>query len=113
MTNIFDNIPQNAPEEIFETLLTSPPIRIERIVSNGQATPEGDWYDQNEHEWILVLQGNAALRFENEAEDRVLASGDYLNIPAHVRHRVQWTSADEPTIWLAIFYMECNCEPDA
>ncbi len=102
--NIFKDIPQNATEELFETLLQSPNIRIERIVSNEQATPHNEWYDQDEGEWILLLQGRAALRFEDETEVRVLERGDYLNIPAHVRHRVEWTSAEEPTVWLAVFY---------
>lgn len=102
--NIFDNIPRNAPEEIFETLLKSPAVRIERIVSSGQATPQNQWFDQTENEWILLLRGRAALRFEGETEDRVLESGDHLDIPAHLRHRVEWTSTDEPTIWLAVFY---------
>ena len=102
--NIFDNIPQNAPDEIFETILQSSSIRIERIISSGQATPENEWFDQSENEWVLLLRGRAALRFEDETEDRVLETGDYLNIPAHARHRVEWTSAEEPTIWLAVFY---------
>lgn len=105
--NIFDNIAQNAPDEIFETILQSPNVRIERIVSTGQATPKNEWYDQSENEWILLLRGRAALRFENETEDRVLDVGDCLNIAAHVRHRVQWTS-EEPTVWLAVFYNEGN-----
>lgn len=102
--NIFNNIPQTAPDEIFETLLQSPNVRIERIVSNGQATPENEWFDQMENEWILLLRGRAALLFEGETEDRVLETGDYLDIPAHVRHRVEWTSEEKPTIWLAVFY---------
>lgn len=102
--NIFDNIPQTAPAEIFETILPTPNVRIERIVSTGQKTPNGEWFDQSENEWILLLQGRAALRFEDESEDRVLDVGDYLEIPSHVRHRVNWTSDAEPTIWLAVFY---------
>ena len=102
--NIYDNIPQNAPDEIIEIILQSPNIRVERIVSHGQSTPQNEWDDQDEHEWILLLQGRAALRFAGETEDRVLERGDYLNIPAYVRHRVEWTSKDEPTIWLAVFY---------
>lgn len=102
--NIFDNIAQSAPDEIMETLLQSAHIRIERIVSTGQATPENDWYDQEENEWILLLRGRAALRFADETENRVLETGDYLDIPAHVRHRVEWTSEEEPTVWLAVFY---------
>jgi cupin 2 domain-containing protein len=102
--NIFDSISRSAPDEMVETLLQSSHIRIERIVSTGQATPHNQWYDQTENEWILLLRGRAALRFEGESGNRVLETGDYLDIPAHLRHRVEWTSADEPTIWLAVFY---------
>jgi cupin 2 domain-containing protein len=102
--NLFHNIPAHAPDEIFETILQSPHVRIERIVSTGQSTPEGEWYDQEQHEWILLVQGHAALRFEEEPEERVLVAGNCLNIAAHVRHRVTWTSRDEPTVWLAVFY---------
>ena len=92
-------------QEIFETLLHTENVRVERIVSDGQSSPDDCWYDQDENEWVLILQGRAALRFENESEDRVLDVGDYLEIKAHVRHRVIWTSKDEPTIWLAVFYL--------
>ena len=102
--NFFDNIPAHAPDEIFETILQTENVRIERIVSTGQNSPDDFWYDQDENEWILILQGRAALRFEGEGEDRVLDVGDCLDIAAHVRHRVVWTSADEPTVWLAVFY---------
>lgn len=79
-------------------------LRIERIVSTGQASPPGFWYDQEEHEWVLLLAGRAGLRFEDEDEERELVPGDPVLIPAHARHRVEWTADDEPTIWLAIFY---------
>lgn len=102
--NIFDNINRDAPDEIFETILQTENVRIERIVSTGQNSPDDFWYDQDENEWILILQGRAALRFKDESEDRVLEVGDYVHIAAQVRHRVIWTSADEPTIWLAVFY---------
>ena len=103
--NFFANIPNDAPNEIFETHLQASNVRIERIISTGQSTPEGKWYDQEQHEWILLLQGRAALRFEEESDYRVLEVGDCLNIAAHVRHRVEWTSREGPTVWLAIF---CN-----
>ena len=102
--NIFDNINRDAPDEIFETILQTENVRIERIVSTGQNSPDDFWYDQDENEWILILQGRAALRFEGETEDRVLEVGDCVHIAPQVRHRVVWTSADEPTIWLAVFY---------
>lgn len=103
--NIFD-IKRDATEELFETLLQNDNVRIERIVSTGQSSPPDFWYDQDENEWILIVQGRAALRFESESEDRVLVVGDYLHIAAHVRHRVVWTDENEPTIWLAVFYNE-------
>ena len=79
-------------------------LRIERIVSTGQASPPGFWYDQDEHEWVLLLAGGAGLLFEGEASPRRLEPGDQVLIPAHVKHRVEWTADDEHTIWLAVFY---------
>jgi cupin 2 domain-containing protein len=77
-------------------------VRIERIVSCGHASPEGFWYDQTQHEWIVVLKGAAKLRFEDGMVD--LRPGDFVNIPSHKRHRVEWTTPDETTIWLAVYY---------
>jgi cupin 2 domain-containing protein len=102
MSNLFSNIPSNLPEELIETLIQSDGVRIERIVSHGHASPEGFWYDQDEHEWVMVLQGAARLQLEDRTID--LGPGDYINLPAHTKHRVQWTTTDQPTIWLAIFY---------
>jgi cupin 2 domain-containing protein len=92
------------PDEHFETLLHSGSVRIERIVSHGHASPPGFWYDQAEHEWVMVLQGQAGLRFEGDDQPVVLKPGDFVNIPAHRRHRVEWTTTEEPTIWLAVHY---------
>lgn len=94
----------NAPER-FDALVTRPGVRIERIVSTGQASPPGFWYDQPQHEWVAVLTGAAGLAFE-DAPDQVvtLRSGDCLEIAAHRRHRVAWTAAGEVTVWLAVFY---------
>ncbi len=92
----------NPPEEQSREILARPGLRIERIVSMGQASPPGFWYDQTWDEWVAVLSGEARLRFEDEAEARLLAPGDHVFIPAHVRHRVDWTSVDRPTVWLAI-----------
>lgn len=100
--NLFDNLPSNLPEELFNTLLDTGNVRIERIVSQGHASPEGFWYDQDEHEWVVVLRGAARLSVEGEIKE--LKQGDFLNIPAHQKHRVEWTTPDEPTIWLAVFY---------
>src|ERR1022692_5031548 len=101
-TNLFGNLPQPLPAEVVQTLLTAANVRIERIVSHGHASPEGFWYDQDQHEWVVVLKGAARLRFEDGAVE--MKAGDFVNIPAHRKHRVEWTTPDEPTIWLAVFY---------
>jgi cupin 2 domain-containing protein len=100
--NIFGRIPPCVPAELFETLARKGAVRIERILSRGQATPEGEWYDQDQDEWVLLLAGSAELLFEGEPEPRRLMAGDYLMIPAHRRHRVSRTSPVETTIWLAV-----------
>jgi cupin 2 domain-containing protein len=102
MSNLFSHIPSNLPAELMETLIQSDGVRVERIVSHGHASPEGFWYDQDEHEWVMVLQGSARLQLEDRTID--LGPGDYINLPAHTKHRVQWATNDQPTIWLAIFY---------
>jgi len=104
--NLFSRIPPRLSEEIFETLLETSGFRLERIISEGQATPPGQWYDQDTREWVVLLRGSAGLRFENEGELRVLRPGDYVHIEAHERHRVEWTDPQEKTIWLAIHYRE-------
>jgi cupin 2 domain-containing protein len=103
LTNLFTAIPEALPEELIQTLLSAPSVRIERIVSRGHASPEGFWYDQEEHEWVLLLTGAARLGFEGE-EPIDLRPGAFVNIPAHRRHRIEWTEPSEPTIWLAIHY---------
>jgi cupin 2 domain-containing protein len=90
-------------QEIVDILLERPGIRIERIVSTGQATAQGQWYDQDRDEWVLVVAGAARLRIEGEDEDRELGAGDFIMLPVHCRHRVTWTQESPPTIWLAIF----------
>ena len=92
------------PDEVVDLLVERPGLRIERIVSTGQATPEGQWYDQDTDEWVLVVYGTARLRIEGEREDRVLSEGDWILLPAHCRHRVTWTRAEPPTVWLAIHF---------
>jgi cupin 2 domain-containing protein len=104
MANLFESIPAALPQEMVETILQSPVWRLERIVSRGQATPPGEWYDQEDHEWVVLLTGGAGLKFEDEPAPRVLHPGDYLLIPAHRRHRVEWTDRDEPTVWLALHF---------
>ena len=99
--NILADIPANADHELFNVLLEKPHCRIERIVSYGQSSPEGFWYEQPQDEWVMVLQGEAELDVSGEIVQ--LAPGDHLLIPAGVRHRVIRTSVDVPTIWLAVF----------
>ena len=103
-TNLFTGLPANLPDELLTTLLKAANILIERIVSHGHSSPEGFWYDQDEHEWVIVLKGAARLRFEDNMME--LKSGDFVNISAHKKHRVEWTTPDEPTIWLAVFYRD-------
>ena len=103
MNNIFSSVPDTIDKEIFEDLLTKDSVRIERIISKGQSSPEYGWYDQEEHEWVIVLKGAGIISFE-DGRDVKLCKGDFLNIPAHTKHRVKWTDPESPTIWLAIFY---------
>jgi len=97
-------IPDNLSEEFTEILDGAGAVRIERIVSRGQSSPEGFWYDQDEAEFVLLLRGSAGLRLAGREEILTLQPGDYLAIPAHVRHRVEWTDGAEETVWLAVFY---------
>lgn len=105
LANLFDELPEApAATEQFAELLACPGLRIERIVSTGQASPPDFWYDQPEGEWVLLLQGEAKLRFADEATARHLKTGDFLDIAPHRRHRVDWTPTDQTTVWLALFY---------
>ena len=101
--NVFDSLPKAADRELVEALVDDPAVRIERIVSTGQVTPEGSWYDQTEDEFVLLLCGAAVLHFEADDRRVTLAAGDWVEIPAHVRHRVDWTDPKTPTVWLAVF----------
>jgi cupin 2 domain-containing protein len=102
--NLFANLAVSRDAEQFTGLLATPGLRLERIVSLGQATPPGEWLDQARAEWAILLRGAAKLLFEGESSARDLTPGDYVIIPAHCRHRVEWTTPDEPTIWLALHY---------
>ena len=102
--NLFSSLPTGRDGEQTTELVADANVRIERIVSTGQASPPGFWYDQDWAEWVLVLSGSAGLLFEGEAEPRGLRPGDYLLIPAHRRHRVAWTDTEHPTVWLAVHY---------
>lgn len=100
--NFFSDIPEFLSEELMQTITSSAEMRIERIVSQGQNSPENFWYDQPENEWVIVLAGSAVLEFVDK--EIILCMGDYLLIPAHKKHRVKWTDPDQQTIWLAVFY---------
>jgi cupin 2 domain-containing protein len=102
--NIFDEIPAALPEELLTDLLRTSNVRIERIVSHGQSSPEGFWQDQSQNEWVILVKGAARILFEDEAEAVELEQGSYLNIPAHRKHRVEWTDPKQKTVWLAIHY---------
>ena len=103
--NLFAAMPQGFDDEVFEELASAESVRIERILSRGHASPADSWYDQDEHEWVAVLQGEATLEFEDGQQFR-LGVGEYVLIPAHVRHRVAWTEPDRVTVWLAVFYTD-------
>jgi len=102
--NLFDDLPAQLPAELVQSLLSARSLRVERIISHGHASPNGSWYDQPEHEFVVVLRGAAQLRFEEGLLD--LTAGSFINIPAHKRHRVEWTDPDQPTIWLAVHYCD-------
>lgn len=103
MNNLFAGLPATpGGEELFQTLLQRPGLKIERIVSFGHASPPGFWYDQPQLEWVVLLSGSAVLRFEDETETRPLQPGDFVVITPHRRHRVEATSATGPSVWLAI-----------
>ncbi|AFK56610.1 cupin domain-containing protein [Tistrella mobilis] len=101
MPNLLSPLPPRSIDEAFTEILTRPGIRIERIVSWGQATPEGEWYDQGWDEWVLLLTGSAGLLIEGQGET-VLGPGDHVMLPARLRHRVSWTDDHQPTVWLAV-----------
>jgi len=102
--NIFSEIPDSPIDEIFEILLISDHFKLERIISSGQATPPGEWYDQDMNEWVILLSGSAGLLFEGEEEVIIMHPGEYVHIPAHKRHRIEWTDPEQKTVWLALHY---------
>jgi len=106
MENIFKHIPSNLPDELMEKIAgdAEKGIIIERIISRGQASPPGFWYDQGKNEFVIVLKGKAGLIFKDRNGIFELSPGDYLEIPAHTLHRVEWTSDEEDTVWLAVHY---------
>jgi cupin 2 domain-containing protein len=104
MKNLLKNIPQSLPDELFETLVKTDAIHIERIISKGHSSPEKSWYDPDQNEWVLVLKGAARLAFEDGREVS-MGPGDSLEILAHVKHRVVWTDPEGETVWVGVHYM--------
>ncbi|MCC7182366.1 MAG: cupin domain-containing protein [Rhodocyclaceae bacterium] len=103
MSNLFAGIPADLTAECFDLLAAAPAVRIERIVSRGQATPDGEWYEEESNEWVLLVQGAARLVF-GDGHEWALGPGDWIDIPAHQKHRVTWTDPEQDTIWLAVHY---------
>jgi cupin 2 domain-containing protein len=103
--NIFkiDELPPSGGDEVFELLCKNENLQIKRIISTGQATPDGEWYDQQENEWVILLQGTATIEFENDRLEELIA-GDYLYLPSSTKHRVSFTSQEPPCIWLAVYF---------
>lgn len=104
--NLFDHIPSTLQEELFQTLVKKNGVRIERIVSDGHATPPGEWYDQGWDEWVLLVSGGATLLFDDSAAPLIIKPGDYVLIPSGCRHRVEQTDPLQKTVWLAIHFGE-------
>ena len=102
--NFFSNIPNKIFDEIFNTIIQTKNISIERIISKSHASPKDFWYDQEKNEWVMVLKGHAKLKFLENDEMVEMKAGDYFNIPAHCKHRVEWTDPNTETIWLAVHY---------
>jgi cupin 2 domain-containing protein len=106
--NMFAGLPAQAEAELVAMLVSTPHLRIERIVSFGHASPDGFWYDQDRAEWVMLLSGSARLRFAEESAARQLVAGDFVHIPAHARHRVEATDPHGPTVWLAVHFADAN-----
>lgn len=104
LKNIYQNIPAELPEELIEILAQGQHVKIERIVSRGHRSPDGYWYDQDTHEFVILLQGRAQLTLAEDNQSMTLSPGDHLLIPAHAKHRVDWTDNDQDTIWLAVHW---------
>lgn len=102
--NIFDELPDTLAGEQLIELAAAAGVRIERVVSTGQASPPGFWYDQDDDEWVIVLRGCAGLEIEGRTGEVEMAVGDWIWIRARERHRIAWTSPDEPTVWLAVHF---------
>jgi cupin 2 domain-containing protein len=103
--NLFDLIPQPVKDEFVEAFIDKKNVRVERIVSHGHTSPPDFWYDQDENEWVVVVAGGARLRFD-DGDEVALGRGDHVIIPAHRKHRVEWTAPGEDTVWVAVFYRD-------
>ena len=112
LKSMFADIPQQLPSELCQTLLENPTVRIERILSKGHSSPDQSWYDQEQTEWVLLLQGQARLSFIN-GDTIDMNTGDYLLLQPHCKHRVDWTSNDPVCIWLAIHIFRDSPNTDA
>lgn len=102
--NLFTGVPGSLPEELLETLAEGTSFRLERIVSRAHRTPDGQWYDQQQAEWVVLLKGEATLQIEGESQWLILKPGDHLLLPAHCRHRVECTAPEGDTVWLGLFF---------
>ena len=101
--NLLADIPPGMEEEFVEEILRTESFRIERIVSRGQTSPEGFWYDQETEEWVLLVSGSATICFD-DGRKVDLKPGDHLLIPRHLRHRVERTDPETDTVWLAVHW---------
>jgi cupin 2 domain-containing protein len=109
--NIYARIPESLKQELLEILLETKGFRLERIVSEGHTTSPGTWYDQETHEWVILLEGSAGIVFEGEPDVHAMKPGDYLFIPAHKKHRVEWTDKNRKTVWLAFHFTGAHACP--
>lgn len=102
--DIFAEIPDQLPEEVFEVIANKGSVKIERIISLGHKSPENFWYDQKEDEFVILLSGEATIQFENDNDIKHLSPGKYLFIPAHKKHRIESTHPTKESIWLAVHF---------
>jgi cupin 2 domain-containing protein len=102
--NLFSNILRHIDDEVFDTIIVSDGCEIKRIISKGHQSPPNYWYDQEKDEWVMVLKGEAKLKFKNNNNIVDMMPGDYVHIPAHCKHRVEWTDPEVETIWLAVYF---------
>jgi len=103
-SNIYSNIPEELPNELSEKIIYNKSFKLERIISKGHSTTKGQWYDQGQDEWVILLKGSAGIAIEGEPGIVVLKPGDYMHLPAHFKHRVEWTDPATETVWLALHY---------